>query len=117
MPSKERNVTAIVLDLLQEINSLWLFDCGEATQHQILQTKIKPRKINKIFITHMHGDHIFGLPGLLSSRSFLGGTGPLTVYGPKCVREYIMGGLEASQTHLTYSLDVVEMMLDKLLSN
>lgn len=108
MPSKERNVTAIVLDLLQEINSLWLFDCGEATQHQILQTKIKPRKINKIFISHMHGDHIFGLPGLLSSRSFLGGDSPLTVYGPKGIRDFIETSLRVSGTHLSYPLHILE---------
>src|SRR5690625_3642914 len=89
MPSKERNVSALVLDLLQEVNSMWLFDCGEATQHQILHTTIKPRKINKIFISHLHGDHIFGLPGFLSSRSFQGGDSPLTLYGPKNLKQFI----------------------------
>src|SRR5690625_229114 len=64
IPSKERNVSAIVLNVIQEMNQLWLFDCGEATQHQILHTSLKPRKLNKIFLTHLHGDHIFGLPGL-----------------------------------------------------
>lgn len=47
MPSKERNVSAIMLNLLHEINELWLFDCGEATQHKILRTTLKPRKITK----------------------------------------------------------------------
>lgn len=63
MPSKNRNVTSILLDLRQELNEFWMFDCGEASQHQILHTTVSPRKINKIFITHLHGDHIFGLPG------------------------------------------------------
>src|SRR5690625_2734021 len=88
IPSKVRNVSAIALDLLQQANCMWLFDCGEGTQHQILHTSIKPRKINKIFITHLHGDHIFGLPGFLSSRSFQGGNLPLTVYGPTGTKEY-----------------------------
>lgn len=117
MPSKQRNVSATALITPQEVNEIWLFDCGEATQHQILQTTIKPRKITKIFITHMHGDHIFGLPGLLSSRSFLGGTDLLTVYGPEGIRDYIMGSLEASQTHLTYPLDIIEITAGKILSN
>ena len=56
VPSKLRNVSSIALKLLAERNSVWLFDCGEGTQHQILKTTLKPRKIEKIFITHMHGD-------------------------------------------------------------
>ncbi|HLR66390.1 ribonuclease Z [Virgibacillus alimentarius] len=108
VPSKERNVSAVALTLLQELNSIWLFDCGEATQHQILHTTIKPRKINKIFITHMHGDHIFGLPGLLSSRSFQGGNDLLTVYGPPGIKEYIEMSLQVSQTHLAYPLSIKE---------
>lgn len=70
MPSKERNTSSIAFKLLEERGSIWLFDCGEATQHQILHTTIKPRRIDKIFITHLHGDHIFGLPGFLSSVPF-----------------------------------------------
>lgn len=114
LPSKERNVTSIALSLLQELNSVWLFDCGEATQHQILHTTIKPRKINKIFITHLHGDHIFGLPGLLSSRSFQSGNEPCTVYGPQGIKKYIETSLEISCTHLTYPLDIVEFTEGKL---
>ena len=82
MPSKTRNTSSIILNLRNEGEDYWMFDCGEATQHQLLHTSIKPAKINRIFITHLHGDHIFGLPGFLSSRSFLGGETPLTIYGP-----------------------------------
>ncbi|MFD1039208.1 ribonuclease Z [Virgibacillus byunsanensis] len=114
IPSKERNVSAIALTLLQEKNSIWLFDCGESTQHQILHTSIKPRKINKIFITHMHGDHIFGLPGLLSSRSFQGGDDLLTVYGPPGIKEYINTSLKVSGTHLLYPLSIIEITAGQL---
>jgi len=115
VPSKERNVSAIALTLLQELNSIWLFDCGEATQHQILHTSIKPRKINKIFITHLHGDHIFGLPGLLSSRSFQGGENPLTVYGPPGIKQYIETSIEVSQANITYPLYIEEITEGKIL--
>ncbi|MFD1065312.1 ribonuclease Z [Oceanobacillus locisalsi] len=109
LPSKERNVTAIALSMLQELNEVWLFDCGEATQHQLLHTTIKPGKINKLFITHMHGDHIYGLPGFLSSRSFQAGTDrPLTIYGPEGIREFIQSALKLSYTRLTYPLTIIE---------
>lgn len=108
VPSKQRNVASVALKLLDERNSVWLFDCGEGTQHQILQTTLKPRKIEKIFITHMHGDHIYGLPGLLSSRGFQGGTEPITVYGPKGIRGYIQSSLRFSGTRLSYPIRFVE---------
>jgi ribonuclease Z len=108
VPGKERNVTAIALQLLGERGATWLFDCGEATQHQILYTSIRPRRIEKIFITHLHGDHIFGLPGLLGSRSFQGGETNLTVYGPKGIKEFIDVSLRISKTHLRYPLEIIE---------
>ncbi len=108
MPSKERNTSSLALKLLDERGTIWLFDCGEATQHRILHTSIRPRKIEKIFITHMHGDHIFGLPGFLSSRSFLGGEDTLTIYGPKGLKEWVTASFEISKTHLTYPIEYVE---------
>lgn len=108
MPAKLRNVTSIALKLLEERGSVWLFDAGEATQHQILHTSIKPRRIEKIFITHLHGDHIYGLPGLLSSRSFQGGESDVTVYGPSGIRDYLTISLSVSQTYLKYPLKIVE---------
>ncbi len=108
VPSKKRNVTSIALDLTNELNEVWLFDCGEATQHQILYTNIKPRKISKIFITHLHGDHIFGLPGLLSSRSFLDGENDLIIYGPVGIKDFIETSLQVSQSHLTYHIEIIE---------
>lgn len=108
VPSKQRNVSSTALKLLDERNSVWLFDCGEGTQHQILRTTLKPRKIDKIFITHMHGDHIYGLPGLLSSRGFQGGDGPVTVYGPKGIKGYIQSSLKYSGTHLSYPIKFIE---------
>ncbi|MGM0124202.1 ribonuclease Z [Enterococcus sp. AZ194] len=108
VPAKHRNVSSIALKLLDERNAVWLFDCGEGTQMQILRTTIRPRKIEKIFITHLHGDHIFGLPGLLSSRSFQGGGSPLEIYGPKGIEKYIRTSLAISQTRLGYPLKFIE---------
>lgn len=108
MPSKTRNTSALLLNLTAEGRGYWLFDCGEATQHQILHTSLKPRKIEKIFITHLHGDHLFGLPGLISSRSFLGGNEPLHIYGPRGLKEWLFSTLNMTNTHLNYPLEIHE---------
>ena len=109
VPAKHRNVTGIALKVLDERNAVWLFDCGEGTQLQILKSSIRPRKIEKIFITHLHGDHIFGLPGLLSSRSFQGGTEPLEIYGPVGVADFVKTSLRVSQSRLSYPLKFIEL--------
>ncbi|MGY3766435.1 ribonuclease Z [Vagococcus vulneris] len=108
VPSKQRNVTSIALKMLDERNEVWLFDCGEGTQQQILNTTIRPRKIEKIFITHLHGDHIFGLPGLISSRSFQGGEDPLEIYGPKGIKQFVLTSLKVSDSHLKYPIKFIE---------
>lgn len=108
MPSKQRNTTSTVLKLLDERGTFWMFDCGESTQHQILHTTLKPRKLEKLFITHLHGDHIYGLPGLLGSRSFLGGEEALTIYGPTGLKNWIEVTLATSKTHIKYPLSIIE---------
>ncbi|MDS0787467.1 ribonuclease Z [Proteus vulgaris] len=108
VPSKERNVTSMVLNLQNKQKSMWMFDCGEATQHQILHTRVKLPRLNKIFITHLHGDHIFGLPGLLCSRSMGGTETGLTVYGPSGIKAFIETSLTLSQSYLTYPINIVE---------
>lgn len=108
LPTKERNVTSCVLNLMAERNTLWLFDCGEGTQHQFLQTRLKINKIDKIFITHLHGDHLFGLPGLLGSRSFRNEAGELTVYGPKGIKQFLEVVLKVSESYIPYPLNIVE---------
>lgn len=104
VPSTVRNLSSLALKLLDERNEIWLFDCGEGTQQRILKTTLKPRKVNKIFITHLHGDHIFGLPGFLSSRAFQGGDTPLTVYGPKGIKDFVLTSMRVSQSHLRYPI-------------
>ncbi|GAA5421619.1 MAG: ribonuclease Z [Tetragenococcus halophilus] len=113
LPAKHRNVTSIALRLLAERNAIWLFDCGEGTQMQILHTTIKPRKIEKIFISHLHGDHIFGLPGLITSRSNQAGDKPLEIYGPKGIEDFIRTSLKISKTHLNYPLKFIEISSDE----
>ncbi|WP_059171050.1 ribonuclease Z [Bacillus sp. FJAT-27445] len=108
VPAKLRNVTSMALKLLDERGSVWLFDCGEATQHQILHTSLKPRRIEKIFITHLHGDHIYGLPGLLSSRSFQGGESEVEIVGPPGIETFLKISLSVSGSYLKYPLKITE---------
>lgn len=108
VPAKHRNVSGMALKLLDERNAIWLFDCGEGTQMQILKTTIKPRKVEKVFITHLHGDHIFGLPGFLSSRSFQGGTEPIDIYGPEGIERFVKTCLQTSKTKLGYQINFHE---------
>lgn len=106
-PSRERNVTSIALTF-QDSPATWLFDCGEGTQHQILRTPIKPGRVSRIFITHLHGDHIFGLPGFLTSRSMNDSKEPLTIYGPPGLREFVETTLRLSGSWVSFPLEVVE---------
>ncbi|HEL2000635.1 TPA: ribonuclease Z [Streptococcus suis] len=113
-PSKARNVSSLALKLLDEINQVWLFDCGEGTQNQILETTIRPRKVVKIFITHLHGDHIFGLPGFLSSRSFQSSEEQtdIDIYGPVGIRSFVLASLKVSGTRLPYRIHFHEFDVD-----
>src|SRR5512142_1217514 len=79
-PTRQRNVSSVaaVLD-----GSVLLFDCGEATQHQLLRSAVRSGSLDAVFITHLHGDHLFGLPGLLATLGLNARSAPLTVYGPK----------------------------------
>ncbi|EPY05322.1 ribonuclease Z [Paenibacillus alvei TS-15] len=108
MPTTRRNVSGMALRLYEERGSFWMFDCGEGTQHQVLQSPLKLGKCEFIFITHLHGDHIFGLPGLLSSRAYQGGVSPLTVFGPVGLQRFIHTVFELSETHLPYELHIQE---------
>lgn len=109
VPTRSRNVTAMLLDLQHPTRAgLWLFDCGEGTQHQLLRTAWHPGKLDKIFITHLHGDHLFGLPGLLCSRSMAGIAHPLTIYGPQGIAEFVETTLRLSGSWTDYPLEVVE---------
>ncbi|PZD93654.1 ribonuclease Z [Paenibacillus sambharensis] len=107
-PVSGRNVTSSALRLPAARGTFWLFDCGEGTQHQLMKTSHKLSRLERIFITHLHGDHTFGLPGLLSSRAFSGGTTPVTVYGPKGIKQLIEMSLSLTQTNLEYELHIEE---------
>lgn len=108
MPSRHRNVSSIALSWLPQANRFWLFDCGEATQHRLWDAGLTLHRLERIYITHLHGDHIFGLPGVLGSRSAYGVETPLHVYGPSGLKRWIETTLSVSETHLGYPLEIHE---------
>lgn len=83
---------------------MFLIDCGEGTQVQLRKHKIKFSRINRIFISHLHGDHFFGLIGLISTFSLLNRENDLHVYGPKGIKEIILLQLKYSNSYTGYNL-------------
>lgn len=82
----------------------FLIDCGEGTQVQLRKAKARFSKINHIFISHLHGDHCFGLPGLIASFRLLGRETPLHIYGPKGIREMLETIFRITETHRGFEL-------------
>ncbi|HLO87391.1 MAG TPA: ribonuclease Z [Nostocaceae cyanobacterium] len=105
VPTRSRNVSSVALRLPQRAE-LWLFDCGEGTQHQILRSDLKVSQLSRIFITHMHGDHIFGLMGLLASCGLAGNVERVDIYGPSGLNEYLQAASRYSHTHFSYPVKV-----------
>ncbi len=103
VPTKGRNVSAVALRLPQR-SELWLFDCGEGTQHQFLRSDLRVSQLRRVFVTHMHGDHVFGLPGLLASLGLAGTCSGIDLYGPDLLRDYLEGVLRTSSTRIGYPL-------------
>ena len=100
-PRTITNPTAQVLELK---NEMFLIDCGEGSQVQLRKHKIKFSRINHIFISHLHGDHFFGLVGLISTFSLLNRLNDLHVYGPKGIKEIILLQLKLSNSYTGYGL-------------
>ena len=107
VPTLTRNVSSLALKLSQSAE-VFLFDCGEGTQHQLMKSNIKSSQIKKIFITHMHGDHIYGLPGLLATLGLSGKSKGIEIYGPSGLRDFISSALSSSFCKLSFPLHFVE---------
>lgn len=101
LPTTRHMATSQVVNLRDK---LYMIDCGEGTQVQMRRMRVKFSKLNHIFISHLHGDHCFGLPGLISTLGMLGRSGALFIHGPKEVEEFLRPVL--NRFHKGLSLEI-----------
>ncbi|WP_201353153.1 ribonuclease Z [Hydrogenimonas urashimensis] len=114
VPTRTRNVSALALQL--ENSKEWmLFDCGEGTQHRIMNTSLSAYHLSRIFITHLHGDHVYGLCGLLASKGMQRCESALEIYGPPGLRELLENVMHLSQLNLPFDLKIFEISEGTLL--
>jgi ribonuclease Z len=106
MPTKTRNVSAIAIKYSNS-KSWYLVDCGEGTQHQILATKLSMNNLDAVFITHAHGDHCYGLPGLLASAAMQGRTRTLKIIAPVAISDFLHAIINTTQLTLSYEIEFI----------
>ena len=105
IPTLKRNLPALAM---QREGDIFLFDCGEGTQMQIMKAKLSPGKIEKVFISHLHGDHVVGLPGLLMSLGQASRQRPLFIYGPRGIKDYVLANRKHLNFHCQYEIVLKE---------
>lgn len=103
VPTRARNVSGLAV-LAGQGKGWYLVDCGEGTQHRLLRTPLSLHGLSAVFITHVHGDHCYGLPGLLASAGMQGRTQPLDIICPEGIEAWVTQTLHLTQTWLPYAL-------------
>lgn len=111
IPTRERNVSALAVECVAsphtKRHSWLLIDCGEGTQHQLLKSKLSPNDLSTILITHTHGDHCYGLAGLLASLNMHGRKKPLTLIAPKAIGKLLDTLAIVSELQFNYPIDFI----------
>ena len=106
VPIKQRNVTALAV-IPNGGKNWYLVDCGEGTQHQLLHTPLSVANLKAIFITHVHGDHCYGLIGLLAGASMSGRKKPLPIIAPQAIADWINITQQLTQLYLPFELQFI----------
>jgi len=105
IPTPNRALSAVAI---KREGKIILFDCGEGTQRQMIRAKIGFNRKTKVFITHMHGDHVLGLPGVLQTMSLLGREKPLEIYGPPGIKAFLEAVVQTVRFYLGFQVKVYE---------
>jgi ribonuclease Z len=106
-PTLKRSLSSTVL---QSPTEQWIFDCGENTQRQMMSTGISFHKKTKIFLSHLHGDHVLGLPGLMQTMALMDRKNPLQIYGPLGIKDFLVCCQQKLNFELTYQVDINEIV-------
>ena len=109
VPTLKRSLPSVVVQCPRD---QWMFDCGENVQRQMMQAKVSFHRKMKVFITHLHGDHVLGLPGLLQTMALMGRTEPVQIYGPVGLKDFLVCTKETLNFGLTFPVEISEIQAE-----
>jgi ribonuclease Z len=107
VPTLKRSLPSVVVQCPRD---QWMFDCGENVQRQMMQAKVSFHRKMKVFITHLHGDHVLGLPGLLQTMALMDRKEPVQVYGPVGLKDFLVCTKETLNFGLTFPVEISEIL-------
>jgi ribonuclease Z len=109
VPTLKRSLPSVVVQCPRD---QWMFDCGENVQRQMMQAKVSFHRKMKVFITHLHGDHVLGLPGLLQTMALMDRKEPVQVYGPVGLKDFLVCTKETLNFGLTFPVEISEILAE-----
>ena len=114
VPTLKRSLPSVVVQCAKE---LWMFDCGENTQRQMMQGKVSFHKKLRVFLTHLHGDHVLGLPGVLQTMALMDRKDSVVVYGPPGIKDFLVCTKETLNFGLTFPVEINEILSEGIVLN
>ncbi|MCW3996408.1 MAG: ribonuclease Z [Candidatus Bathyarchaeota archaeon] len=111
VPTLKRSLPSVVVQCPRD---QWMFDCGENVQRQMMAAKVSFHRKMKVFITHLHGDHVLGLPGLLQTMALMDRKEPVQIYAPKGLRDFLVCTKETLNFGLTFPVEIFEVLSEGL---
>ena len=114
VPTLKRSLPSVIIQCPKE---LWMFDCGENTQRQMMQGKISFHKKLNVFLTHLHGDHVLGLPGVLQTMALMDRKEAVSIYGPAGIKNFLICTKETLNFGLTFPVEINEILNEGTILN